>query len=419
MWTTKTNLNTMDKIEIQNKILYVPEYPTIPVIIGDEAGRDIWKNVRLITTEALSKCYSEKRGINWLEITVNESDNENLYESQADIINTYSAGIIVPANHSELKTEKSIQETLQRKLDLYACIRHFKRINGIVTPLRKPDNIDITVIREMSEDIYAGIVWKYNTSEGAKFMHFLEDNMRVKKIRFPRTSNLAVKVISKDGCERITKTALEYARKSGALRLTIAHNSDKEAVTEGAYVDWAYDLIERSLDGKVLTMRKNRETKRMLGEEIAREELENAFAKQLMIVDDLQIGELIDQVLLFPEKFDIVVALNSDGDFINHFISSISGNNGLVPYINLNSETGKAIFGADINTSNPCAMILACASLLEYLNWNEASGLIRKSLERIIAQGKVTDDLSHNFTNGIRLTAEEFSQEIIKMIRNI
>lgn len=417
----------MDKIEFQNKTLYVPEYPTIPVITGDDVGKKVWESARLITAEAIKKCYADKRGINWLEMQTDESSHRDQEKSQTDAIIdtliTYNAGINALTGHSANKENKSLKQIIQRKLDLYVCMKHFKWINGIITPIRKPENIDITVFREISEDIYAGVEWRYNSSEGAKVMHFLEDDMRVKKIRFPRTSNIGIKAISKEGCERITHSAVEYAKRTGASKLTIVHNSEMEPVTEDAFVNWSYDLIDRLLDGKVFTMRKYREISENIGEEFAKEELENAFAKQFMIVDDLHIGEFIDQILLTPEKFDIIVSLNKDGDIIDQFLTSISGNNGLVPYINLNSETGIAIFGTDTNkskkTSNPCAIILACASLLEYINWNEASSIIRKSLERIIAQGKVTEDLSHNFTNGIRLTSEEFSQEVMKMIRNI
>lgn len=422
----------MDKIEIQNKILYVPEYPTIPVIIGDDTGKEIWKNARQITAEAIKRCYSEKRGINWLEMYIDESNAQDQYQSQTDAIietlNTYNACINALTGRSANKENKSLKQIIQRKLDLYACMKHFKWINGIITPIRKPENIDITVFREISEDIYAGMEWRYNSSEGAKVMHFLEDEMRVKKIRFPRTSNIAVKVISKEGCERITQAALDYAKQSGAYKLTIVHNSIMEPAIEGAFVNWAYDLIERVLDGKVMTMKKYRETKENLGDEIAQEELENAFAKQLMIVDDLEIGDFMNQALMSPEKFDIVVSLNKDGDIIDQFLASISGSKNLMPYVNKNNETGRAVFGVDqsdainqreVEKSNPCAMIFACASLLEQINWSEASELIRRSVERVIAQGKVTEDLTHNFTNGIKLSATEFSEEVIKMIRNI
>ncbi|MGL5318959.1 MAG: isocitrate/isopropylmalate family dehydrogenase [Bacteroidales bacterium] len=414
----------MDKIEVQNKTLFVPEYPTIPVITGDATGKEIWTSARLITGEALKKCYADKRAINWLEVNTDENSFRKTKKSLPDeimnVFNTYYAGIVCPKDIDE---NKSYTELLRYSFDLYARMKHFRWINGIKTPLRNPQNIDITVFREYTEDIYAGVEWKFNTDDGAKFLRFLQEDMQINKIRFPKTSSLGIKAVSKDGCERVVQSALDYAIKTNASKLTIVHNSYRLPMTEGAFVDWAYDLVERSRDAKILSMRRD----------VAEiQNMNKASYKTTglppLIVEDLQIGEFMKQMLSYPEKFDVVVTLNLDGDIMDHFLTSISGNDGIVPFGNINGHTGRAVFGynrdvsidiAGLNKANPTGMILACSMLLEYIKWNEASELIRKALERVIAQGKVTGDLSHNFTSGVRLTTEEFTQEVITMIRNI
>lgn len=421
----------MDKIEYQNKILFVPEFPTLPVIVGDGVGAEIWESARLITAEAVKKCYYEKRGINWLEVYAGKKaqdlKGEWLPEETLNAFNTYSAGIVGPLEYVGDNGNRSFGCILRHNMDLYACIKHFRWINGIITPIRKPENIDMYVFRENSEDIYAGIEWTYNSPDCTKLLHFLENDMRVKKIRFPRTSSFAIKPVSKEGCERIVQSALDHALKTGASKLTIVHNSKKLPVTEGSFVNWAYDLIERECGEKVLSMRKVNAVRKDVGEDVAKGLLDDAFIKQHMIVEDMVIGDFMNEAMMYPEKFDVVVTLNLDGDMIDHFLSIISGNRGLIPFTSMNNQTGKAIFGvnnnpqynlAGLNKVNPCEMILACASLLRFMKWEEASDLIRKALERTIAQGKVTEDLTRNFSTGIKLSTKEFTQEVINIIRN-
>lgn len=420
----------MDKIEYQNKILFVPEYPTIPVFVGDGVGQEIWESARMITFEAIKKCYSDKRGINWLEVAEPQHLTEETRNSSPDefleTFSKYYVGLIGP-----MKTQQNqahpIVESLRKKLDLYTYTKRIKWINGIVTPLRKPENINVTLFREISEDIYTTTGWKAGNSETVKLADIFKKEMKI-EIKYPTETSFGVKAISKEGCERIVKSALSYATNCGSQKITIIHNAVNLPETEGSFLDWAYDLIEREYGERVFTMRKFREICAELDISIAKEALESALAHQKMIIDDESVDLFIKGVVSAPEKYSILITLNAVGDIVDNLLGALTNSRKLIPYAEINEQTGRAIFGIDnepqieqtgLNKANPSEMILACADLLSYLKWEEAARVIRKSIERIIAQGKVTEDLSHNFTNGIRLSTSEFTQEVIKMIRNI
>ncbi|MGL5635861.1 MAG: NADP-dependent isocitrate dehydrogenase [Bacteroidales bacterium] len=422
----------MDRIEIQNGSLIVPEFPTIPFIEGDGIGKDIWPVVKKIVDTAVTKCYYGKRGINWLEVYAGEKAYNKfgtwLPEETIKTFKDYHIGIKGPLNTPDMGGVRSLNAALRQDLDLYVCLRPVRWYRGVASPLKHPDRVDMVVFRENTEDLYAGIEWMSGTIEANKVLHFLEDNMRVKKIRSTRCSSFGIKLISREGSERLMRAAIHYALEKGLPTVTIIHKGDVMRYTEGAFKNWCYDVAENEFEDRIFTWRQYEKLRKDTGDAFAKAEYENAVMRGKLIVNDEVTDVFMQNAILYPEKYSVVATPNISGDYISNLLAAEVGGIGIAPGANINYLTGRAIFEAThgtapdiagLNKANPCSLLLSAAMLLEYIKWDEASEVIIKTVERMLVQGKATEDLSKFMDNGQRMTTDEFGAEIIRLINGI
>lgn len=422
----------MDRIEIQNGSLMVPEVPTIPFIEGDGIGKDIWPVVKKIVDAAITKCYYGKRGINWLEVYAGEKAYTKfgtwLPEETVKAFKDYNVGIKGPLKTPDMGGIRSLNAALRQDLDLYVCLRPVRWFRGVASPLKHPERVDMVVFRENTEDLYAGIEWMCGTIEANKVLHFLEDNMRVKKIRSTRCSSFGIKVISREGSERLMRAAIHYALEKGLPTVTIIHKGDVMRYTEGAFKNWCYDVAENEFEDRIFTWRQYEKLRRDTGDAFAKAEYENAVMHGKLIVNDEVTDVFMQNAILYPEKYSVVATPNISGDYISNLLAAEVGGIGIAPGANINYLTGRAIFEAThgtapdiagLNKANPCSLLLSAAMLLEYIRWDEASGIITKAVERMLVQGKATEDLSKFMENGQRMTTEEFGAELIRLINSL
>ncbi|MGL5729552.1 MAG: NADP-dependent isocitrate dehydrogenase, partial [Bacteroidales bacterium] len=345
----------MDRIEIQNGSLIVPEFPTIPFIEGDGIGKDIWPVVKKIVDTAVTKCYYGKRGINWLEVYAGEKAYNKfgtwLPEETIKTFKDYHIGIKGPLNTPDMGGVRSLNAALRQDLDLYVCLRPVRWYRGVASPLKHPDRVDMVVFRENTEDLYAGIEWMSGTIEANKVLHFLEDNMRVKKIRSTRCSSFGIKLISREGSERLMRAAIHYALEKGLPTVTIIHKGDVMRYTEGAFKNWCYDVAENEFEDRIFTWRQYEKLRKDTGDAFAKAEYENAVMRGKLIVNDEVTDVFMQNAILYPEKYSVVATPNISGDYISNLLAAEVGGIGIAPGANINYLTGRAIFEATHGTA--------------------------------------------------------------------
>jgi len=404
-------MNTAKLITAENGMLQVPEMPIIPFIEGDGIGPDIWKASVRVFDSAVEKAFGDTKKIEWLEVLAGEKaynqTGEWLPQATLDSITEHRVAIKGPLTTPIGGGIRSLNVALRQKLDLYACVRPVRWFEGVPSPVKQPELVNMVIFRENTEDIYAGIEWMAGTADLDKVKSFLVDEMGVTNIRFPDTASLGIKPVSREGTERLVRAALDTALKQGRKTLTLVHKGNIMKFTEGAFRDWGYDVARREYGAEDLDggpwqiIRKN-------GNEL--------------IVKDVIADAFLQQILLRPAEYDIIATLNLNGDYISDALAAIVGGIGIAPGANINYTSGHAIFEATHGTApkyagkdqvNPSSIILSGAMMLEYMGWQEAADLIVKGIEGAIAQKRVTYDFHRLMDGATKLKCSEFGDEII------
>lgn len=406
-----------------------PDNPVIPFIEGDGIGKEITASVRKIIDKAVEKSYNGKRKIEWKEVLAGEKAYNKLGTwlpaETMEAFRKYRVGIKGPLTTPVGEGIRSLNVALRQELDLYVCLRPVRWFKGVATPLLHPEKVHVTIFRENTEDIYAGIEWNAGTPEVEKVLKFLKEEMGVAKIRFPETTSIGVKPVSVEGTERLVRSAIEYAIMNKLPSVTLVHKGNIMKFTEGGFKKWGYALAEREFTDQVFTENIFNKIKTERGLEEAVAAYNKAMENGKVFIKDVIADAFLQNTLLKPEEYAVVATLNLNGDYISDQLAAMVGGIGIAPGANINYITGHAIFEAthgtapDIagkNKANPCSMLLSGVMMLEYIGWNEAGSLITKSLENLFEKGYATSDLARFMENGKALSTSEFASEVINSL---
>ncbi len=410
-----------------NGQLNVPDNPIIPFIEGDGIGPDVWSASKRVLDAAVAHVYGGKRKIEWKEILAGEKafnhTGEWLPAATLDAAREYLVSIKGPLTTPVGGGIRSLNVAMRQELDLFVCLRPVKWYKGVPSPVVHPENVNMTIFRENTEDIYAGIEFAAGTPEVKKLLDFLTNEMGVsKKIRFPESSALGIKPVSKEGSERLVRAALKYALENKMPSLTIVHKGNIMKFTEGGFKTWGYELAEREFGDKVYTWGQWENAKKTQGEDAANAQMKNEQANGKLIVKDVIADNFLQQILLAPQDYSVVATLNLNGDYISDAAAAAVGGIGISPGANINYNTGHAVFEAthgtaprfaNTNTMNPSSLLLSGVMMLEYMGWNEAADLIEKALADTIMSKRVTVDFFNLMTDATLLKTSEFADEII------
>lgn len=411
-----------------NGQLNVPENPIIPFIEGDGIGPDVWSASKKVIDAAVEKAYGGKRKIEWKEMLAGEKafnqTGEWLPAETLDIAKEYIVSIKGPLTTPVGGGIRSLNVAMRQELDLYVCLRPVQWFQGVPSPVRHPEKVDMVIFRENTEDIYAGIEFKTGTPEAQKMLDFLTNEMGAgKKIRFPETTSFGIKPVSKEGSERLVRSAIKYALENRRPTVSLVHKGNIMKFTEGGFKMWGYELAEREFGDKVYTWEQWERTKKEQGEEAANNELKLAKANGKLIINDVIADNFLQQILLAPQDYSVVATLNLNGDYISDALAAAVGGIGIAPGANINYLTGHAVFEAthgtaprfaNTDTMNPSSLLLSGVMMLEYMGWKEAADSITKALGDTIKRKRVTIDFYNLMHDATLLKTSEFALEIIK-----
>lgn len=392
-----------EQIRFKSGTLKVSDNPIIPFIEGDGVGQDIWKSARMIFDKAVEVAYQGKRQITWQEVLAGKKAFDETGDwLPSETVKTIKEALVAIKGPLETPVGdgiRSLNVALRQDLDLFACVRPIRYFQGVPSPLKNPERTDITIFRENTEDIYAGIEWESQTEAVHKVIAFLEEEMKVSKIRFPETSAIGIKPISKEGSERLIRSAIDYALKNKRSRVSLVHKGNIQKFTEGGFRKWGYELAQR---------------------EYAQE-----LADGRLVVDDIIADNFLQQILLNPERFEVVALTNLNGDYASDALAAQVGGIGISPGANINYQTGHAIFEATHGTApdiagqdlaNPCSLLLSGCMLLNYLGWTEAADLIEGAIEKAFENQKVTGDFAKLMPGVEGLKTSQFSRALLAYI---
>lgn len=407
--------------------LKVPANPTIPFIEGDGIGPDIWRASVRVFDAAIEKAYSGRHKINWLEVLAGEKafnlTREWMPAETMAAFRKYLLAIKGPLTTPVGGGIRSLNVALRQELDLYVCLRPVRYFEGVPSPMWQPEKVNMVIFRENTEDIYAGIEYMTGTPEATKLLNFLQDELHVKSIRFPATTSFGIKPVSREGSERLIRSALEYAITNKLPSVTIVHKGNIMKFTEGAFKNWGYELAAREFAANVYTWNQWEATKRESGEAVANEEMRIARIGGKILVKDAIADNFLQQALLAPQDYSVIATLNLNGDYISDALAAQVGGIGIAPGANINYLTGHAVFEAthgtaprfaNTNTMNPSSVILSGVMMLEYMQWKDAAELITNALGKTIRNKKVTIDFYNLMKEGTLLKTSEFGDEIIR-----
>lgn len=416
-----------EKITIQNDKLVVPNNPIIPFIEGDGTGPDIWAASKRVLDAAVEKAYNGEKKIAWYEVYAGEKAfnkyNSWLPNDTLEAIREYIVAIKGPLTTPIGGGIRSLNVALRQELDLYVCLRPVRYFNGVPSPVKRPELVDMVIFRENTEDIYAGIEYKEGSEEVKKVIEFLQQQMGVNKIRFPETSGIGIKPVSKEGSERLIRAAIEYAIQHNRKSVTLVHKGNIMKFTEGAFKNWGYELAERDYGDKTFTWAQYDRIKEEQGADAANAAQKAAEAAGKIIVKDAIADIALQQVLTRPNEFDVIATLNLNGDYLSDALAAQVGGIGIAPGANINYVTGHAIFEATHGTApkyagldvvNPGSVILSGVMMLEHLGWQEAADLIYSGMEKSISNKTVTYDFARLMDGATEVKCSEFANEIIK-----
>ncbi|MEO5762862.1 MAG: NADP-dependent isocitrate dehydrogenase [Vicinamibacteria bacterium] len=453
-------MSTGSKITIANGVLNVPDDPIIPFVEGDGTGRDIWRASVRVFDAAVAKCYGGKRKIVWHEVLAGEkafnATKEWMPAATLTDFRQYLVGIKGPLTTPVGGGIRSLNVALRQELDLYTCLRPVRFFKGVPTPVKKPQDVDMVIFRENTEDIYAGIEWAEGTAEAKKVVAWLQTEMKVKKIRFPETSGVGVKVISREGTERLVRAAIKHAIQFKRKSVTIVHKGNIMKFTEGAFRDWGYAVAAREFRNEIVTERESwilgnvEKTPTLSATDNAKmiepgynmmvpaqqaelvTEVETALAlrathgdgkwKSKILIKDSIADITLQQVLTRPKEFEVIATPNLNGDYLSDALAAQVGGIGIAPGGNINYETGHAIFEAthgtapkyaDLDKVNPGSVILSGCMMLRYMGWVEAADAIEAGIEKSIEQKRVTYDFARMMENPTEVKCSGFADAII------
>jgi len=450
------------RIEIRGGELVVPDQPIIPFIEGDGTGRDIWRASQRVFDASVQKAYPGKRRIVWFEVLAGEKAFNRLGNwlppDTLKAFREYLVGIKGPLTTPVGGGIRSLNVALRQELDLYVCLRPVRYYPGVPSPVKHPEDVDMVIFRENTEDIYAGIEYAAESPEAKKVIAFLQDEMKVKKIRFPESSGIGIKPVSREGTERLVRAAIQYALRQKRKSVTLVHKGNIMKFTEGAFRDWGYQLAAREFRGQTVSEREswilgNREANPQIGiEENARaidpgydlmtednkakvrKEIEDCFAriwathgegkwKSKILVRDTIADVTLQQVLTRARDFDVIATMNLNGDYLSDALAAQVGGIGIAPGGNVNYQTGHAIFEATHGTApkyadkdqvNPGSVILSGVMMFRHLGWDEAADRIESALSKTISQKRVTYDFHRLMEGATKLKTSEFASAIIE-----
>lgn len=416
-----------EKIRVVNGALQVPDNPIIPFIIGDGTGPDIWAAASRVLEAAVERAYQGKKKIVWKEILAGEKAfnliGQWLPQETIDTIREYVIAIKGPLTTPIGGGIRSLNVALRQELDLYACVRPVRYFKGVPSPVKRPEDTDMVIFRENTEDIYAGIEWPKGSEEVKKVIRFLKDEMGVKNIRFPETSAIGIKPISEEGSKRLVRAAIRYALGEGRKSVTLVHKGNIMKFTEGGFKNWGYEVAEQEFGDHVFTWNQYDEIKERKGEKAANEAQAEAEAQGKLIVKDVIADIFLQQILTRPREFDVIATMNLNGDYISDALAAQVGGIGIAPGANINYDTGHAVFEATHGTApkyagldkvNPSSVLLSGEMMLRHLGWHEAADLIIGAVERTIASKIVTYDFARLMEGATEVKCSEFGDALIQ-----
>ncbi|MBU7320386.1 MULTISPECIES: NADP-dependent isocitrate dehydrogenase [Paenibacillus] len=416
-----------ERITITNGKLNVPNNPIIPFIEGDGTGPDIWAASKRVLDAAVEKAYKGEKKIAWYEVFAGEKAfnkyNNWLPNDTLTAIREYIVAIKGPLTTPIGGGIRSLNVALRQELDLYVCSRPVRYFKGVPSPVKRPELVDMVIFRENTEDIYAGIEWAAGSDEVKKVLAFLQNEMGVKKIRFPETSGIGIKPVSSEGSKRLIRAAIEYAIQHNRKSVTLVHKGNIMKFTEGAFKNWGYELAEQEFGDKTFTWAQYDKIKEEQGVDAANKAQKDAEAAGKIIVKDAIADIALQQVLTRPTDFDVIATLNLNGDYLSDALAAQVGGIGIAPGANINYVTGHAIFEATHGTApkyagldvvNPGSVILSGVMMLEHLGWLEAADLIYKGMETAINNKTVTYDFARLMEGATEVKCSAFADEIIK-----
>ncbi|WP_175990793.1 NADP-dependent isocitrate dehydrogenase [Bacillus sp. Marseille-Q1617] len=416
-----------EKITNQNGQLNVPNNPIVPFIEGDGTGPDIWAAAQRVLDASVEKAYKGERKIEWKEVYAGEKaynkTGEWLPNETLEAIREYFIAIKGPLTTPVGGGIRSLNVALRQELDLFTCLRPVRYFEGVPSPVKRPEDTDMVIFRENTEDIYAGIEYASGSDEVKKLISFLQDEMGVNKIRFPETSGIGIKPVSEEGTSRLVRAAINYAITEGRKSVTLVHKGNIMKFTEGAFKNWGYELAEKEFGDKVFTWAQYDKIKDAEGTEAANKAQSEAEAAGKIIVKDSIADIFLQQILTRPAEFDVVATMNLNGDYISDALAAQVGGIGIAPGANINYESGHAIFEATHGTApkyagmdkvNPSSVILSGVLMLEHLGWSEAANLITKSMEKTIASKVVTYDFARLMDGATEVKCSEFGTALIE-----
>ncbi len=450
-----------EKITKQGGVLHIPENPLVPFIRGDGTGPDIWAASQRVFDAAVEKAYKGKRKVEWLEVFAGEESfnrsGEWLPQRTIDIFQEYLVGIKGPLTTPVGGGIRSLNVALRQLLDLYVCLRPVRYVQGVPSPVKHPELVDMVIFRENTEDIYAGIEWRSGTPEADKVIRFIQEEMKVKKIRFPETSGIGIKTVSREGSERLIRAAIRYAIEEKQKSITLVHKGNIMKFTEGAFKNWGYELAVREFRNEMVTQRESwilgnldhqpgisleenarlvepgyemmtpEQRKGVCDEVAAALELipthgKGQWKRKLLIKDSIA-DITLQQVLTRAMDFDVIATMNLNGDYLSDALAAQVGGIGIAPGANINYDSGHAIFEATHGTApkyagldqvNPGSVILSGAMMFKYMGWKEVHDLIWKGLESAVSQKRVTYDFHRLMEGATLLKCSEFGTAIIE-----
>ena len=415
---SKIKVPSGEKISMTAAGLSVPSHPVVPFIEGDGTGPDITHAAMPVWDAAVAKAYGGERKISWMEVFAGEKalkvygEGQWLPQETLDAFREYLVGIKGPLTTPVGGGIRSLNVALRQELDLYVCLRPVRHFRGVPSPVKHPEKTDMVVFRENTEDIYAGIEWKYGTAEAAKVVKWLREEMGVKKIRFPETASIGIKPVSLEGTERLVRAALRYAVDNDRRSVTLVHKGNIQKFTEGAFRDWGYALAAREfgatpVDGGPFLRFSNPKT----GREI--------------VVKDCICDAFLQQILTRPAEYDVIATLNLNGDYVSDALAATVGGIGIAPGANINYDTGAAIFEATHGTApkyagldkvNPGSLILSGAMMLRFMGWGEAADMVEKAMDSVISSGCVTYDFARQMDGAREVKCSEFGAALVEAI---
>jgi isocitrate dehydrogenase len=418
-----------EPITLRDGRLSVPDRPILPFIEGDGTGPDIWRASVRVFDAAVKKAYGGKRAIAWREVLAGKKAFDQtgswLPDETVEAFRTLLVGIKGPLTTPIGGGIRSLNVALRQMLDLYVCLRPVRWFKGVPSPVKHPEKVDMVIFRENTEDIYAGIEFAEGTDDAKAVLAFLKERFPAlhRKIRFPETTAIGFKPVSREGSERLVRAAIEYARRNKRRSVTLVHKGNIMKFTEGAFRNWGYALAEREFGGATYTWEQWEKTKAAKGEDAANSEQKAAVAAGKIVVKDAIADIFLQQILTRPEEFDVIATLNLNGDYASDALAAQVGGIGIAPGGNINYRTGHAVFEAthgtapkyaDLDKVNPGSVVLSGEMMLRYLGWTEAADLIIKGMDGAIASKNVTYDLARLMDGAHEVKCSQFGDEMIK-----